>query len=100
MARPSRTRLKSPIFWLKFSLKILHFLRLIKDSLSRASCTMPKVHIRTREVKKVLAKLGIKKSSGANGIPVRVLMIDCQKSLAVFFIEFSIVHTIGYNNAI
>ena len=27
-------------------------------------------------------------------------IIGCQKSLAAFFIEFSIVHKIGYNNAI
>ena len=41
----------------------------------RASCTMPEVHIRTREVKRVLAKLDIKKSSGPDGIPARVLTI-------------------------
>ena len=35
MARPSRTRLKRSIFWLKFFLKILHFLCLTNHSLSR-----------------------------------------------------------------
>ena len=37
----------------------------------RASCTMFEVHIRSREVKRVLAKLDIKKSSGPEGIPAR-----------------------------
>ena len=59
---------------------------------SRASCTMPEVHIQTREVKRVLANLYIKKSSGPDGIPARVLKL-CSSSLAkpllnLFFISF------------
>ena len=38
------------------------------------------------------------KTSSLNGIVL--IIIGCQKSLAVFFIEFSIIHKIGYNNAI
>ena len=90
MGRPSRTRLKRPIFWLAFFLKILHLQPL--PFTPRASCTMPEVHIRTREVKRVLAKLDIKKSSGPDGIPGRVLKI-CSSSLAkplrnLFYISF------------
>ena len=72
MGRPSRTRLKRPIFWLKFFLKILHFLRLINHSLLRQG-PHAEVHLRTREVKRVLAKLDIKKFSGPDSIPVCVL---------------------------
>ena len=45
------------------------------------SCNMPDIHIRTREVKKVLENLNINKSSGPDGIPARVLKICC-KALA------------------
>ena len=41
---------------------------------------MPEVHIRSRKVKRVLAKLDIKKSSGPDGISARVLEI-CSSSL-------------------
>ena len=58
----------------------------------RASCTMSEVHIRTRKVKRVLSKFYIKKSSGPDGIPARVLKI-CSSSLAkplrnLFYISF------------
>ena len=57
-----------------------------------ASCSMPEVHIRTREVKRVLANLDMKKSSGPDDIPARVLKL-CSSSLAkplrnLFFISF------------
>ena len=61
---------------------------------SRSTCTtfMPEVHIQTRQVKRVLAKLEIKKSSGPDGISARVIKI-CSSSLAkplrnLFFISF------------
>ena len=59
-----------------------------------ATGLMSEVHIRTREVKKVLLKLDIKKSSGPDGIPARVLNI-CSSSLAkplcnLFYISFKL----------
>ena len=53
--------------------------------MQRASCTMPEVQIRTREVKRVLSKL--KKSSERDGIPARVLEI-CSSSLAPQFVLY------------
>ena len=46
-----------------------------------ASCTMPEVHIRTREVKRVPANLDIKKSSGPDGISAGVFKL-CSSPLA------------------
>ena len=53
---------------------------------------MPEVHIRTREVKRVLAKLDIKKSSGSDFMPARVWKI-CSSWLVkplrnLFYISF------------
>ena len=56
-----------------------------------ATGLMPEVHIRTREVKTVLANLNIKKSSGADGIPARVLKLcsSLAKPLRnLFFMSF------------
>ena len=48
---------------------------------TRATCTMPELYIQTSEVKRVLANLDIKKSSGPDVMPARVLKL-CSSSLA------------------
>lgn len=63
--------------------------------IDNVSCVMPKIHFRTRAVKRVLANLNINKSSGPDGISAHVLK-KCASTLArPLRILFNISYTTG-----